>query len=371
MTTRILNTFNQHLEKRRTQNRLRTLYHTTEPVINLMTNDYHGFSKHPLVSKTPSGAGGSRLLGGNHPAIENLEKHICQALSKEACLVFPSGFQCHQSVLETLIETNEFVVIDDQLNHASLQTKQSKIPRYRFRHHDLKNCEVKLQAAQKRYPRLTPLIIAESIHSMDGTVLALPAFIELKKKYKACLVLDEAHAVGVCGNSHLGLADEHGCTSDVDIILGTFSKGLGAMGAFVATQKIIADYLINYCKGFIYTTALSPGLADIIQSRLERLNQNDYFINRLRHFISEFSPVLNTTNTHSPLSPVFQIPFSSNSSLCEARDHLAKHTIAVGLIRPPTYPQNMLRVCLSSELSDHNWNHILSSFDKLALEARN
>lgn len=354
--------FTSHQEDLAQKKRVRVL-RDNRPGINLISNDYHGFSREPIDTRAPSGAGGSRLLGGNHPEITQLEKHIAHHLGAESCLVFPSGYQCHQSVLETLIVSRQFTVIYDHLNHASLLAgcHVPDTPRYKFRHMDVEDCAKKISAARAEHPHRTPLIVIESIHSMDGALTPLKDFIALKKSSQSCLALDEAHAVGICGIHHLGLSDELGCVSDVDIILGTFSKGLGVQGAYVATSTLLKDYLLNRCRGFIYTTGLSPALADTIHARLHRLDRDPGYVRRLRDRISRFGSLSSIFNSHHPLSPIFKIEFSSIDNMYEGVDWFEERGIIVGAIRPPTFPNAMIRICINCALSDKDWQTVLTA----------
>lgn len=238
-------------------------------LINFSANDYLGLSKHPQViaqaidytQRYGTGATASRLVAGSFDIHRNLEYQLAQALGTEAALLFGTGFQANATVLPVLLDKDALVLCDRLVHNSLLQGIRASGARFvRYAHNDLNTLEAQLQKHQnKAYSRV--MIVSETVFSMDGDRSDVPALVELSDRYGAILYLDDAHALGVLGPEGMGLAAK---MPGVDIIVGTFGKACGASGAFVACSEAVRDYLINFCAGVIYTTALSPGVVGAV-----------------------------------------------------------------------------------------------------------
>ncbi len=232
-------------------------------LLNLSSNDYLGLSTAisserilAVLEEFGSGAGAARLLSGNHLYYERLEEALKELYGRPA-LVFASGYLANLGVLSGLCGRKD-VIFADKLVHASLidGLRLSGATFFRYPHRDLSALEDLLRKHRSRGRRA--IILTESIFSMDGDFPDLAALVELKRRYEALLVVDEAHAVGVFGERGLGLAEEMGLLSEVDVLIGTFGKALGSYGAFVVAEEVVKSYLVNRARSFIFTTALPP-----------------------------------------------------------------------------------------------------------------
>lgn len=246
-------------------------------LINFSSNDYLGLTRHPVVVERATrwarefgaGSGASQLVTGHSAALAAIEAKIARAKQSEAALVLSSGWQCNASVLPALLDRDlwgtEPLVLADRLIHASLIAglKLGGGRLIRYRHDDLGHLEQLLEAnADRRGPRI---IVSETVFSMDGDATDVAALAALARRWDAILYLDEAHATGVLGDSGFGLTPGHG----IDIAMGTFSKGLGGFGAYVACSAPLRDYLINRASGLIYATALPPPVLGAIDAALD------------------------------------------------------------------------------------------------------
>jgi len=241
-------------------------------LLNLSSNDYLGLgSDRVLFSSWMAGvqeerdedgryamsSSSSRLLTGHHPVCDDLEAAIAQAYGCEAALVFNSGYHANTGILPAL-STRHDMILSDRLNHASIidGIRIADAGYRRFRHADYDHLEELLDAAAGRYRQI--FIITESVFSMDGDLADLRRLVELKQRYGAMLIVDEAHGVGVFGSRGLGLSEQEDVVREIDIIIGTFGKALASTGAYAVMSRLFRDYLVNTMRTLIFTTALPP-----------------------------------------------------------------------------------------------------------------
>jgi len=212
-----------------------------ERLLNLSSNDYLGLGDDPVLRSAwleaagadlpPMSSSSSRLLTGNHPLAEALEAELSALYGGRAAMLFNSGYHANTGILPALAGRHD-LVLSDRLNHASIidGLKISDANWKRYRHLDCDHLEEMLQEARGK--RRQCFIVSESIFSMDGDLVDLKRLVELKKRYGAILILDEAHAVGTLGQEGLGLAEQEGLGGEVDIIVGTFGKAFASTGAY-------------------------------------------------------------------------------------------------------------------------------------------
>ena len=241
-------------------------------LLNLSSNDYLGLgADRELFSSFIAGiredrfddgryaltSSSSRLLTGHHPVCDQLESAIAAAYGSEAALVFNSGYHANTGILPALA-TRHDLILSDKLNHASIidGLRIADAEFRRFRHADCDHLEEQLQAAAGRYRQI--FIVTESVFSMDGDLANLRRLVDLKRRYGAMLIVDEAHGAGVFGQRGLGLCEALGVTREIDIIIGTFGKSLASVGAYAVMRGLFREYLVNTMRTLIFTTALPP-----------------------------------------------------------------------------------------------------------------
>ena len=236
-------------------------------LLNLSSNDYLGLgddkallegygsqfrkSSHAMTSSS------SRLLTGNHPLYDQLEKALALLYGRESAMVFNSGYHANIGILPALCNRHD-LVLSDRLNHASIidGMKIAEAPYQRYRHRDYEHLEELLSEARGKYRQI--FIVTESVFSMDGDLADLSRLVALKEQYEAILIVDEAHGVGVFGERGLGLCETAGIVQQIDIITGTFGKALASTGAYAVMSSLVREYLLNTMRSFIFTTALPP-----------------------------------------------------------------------------------------------------------------
>lgn len=329
-------------------------------LLDFSSNDYLGLSHHPDMIKAAkdytdqfgAGAGGSRLVSGNLEPTQEIERKLARAKKTESALVFVSGAQANLTLLPTLLDPKTLpappLVYADKLNHASLIQGciAAGAKQIRFRHNDLEHLEMLLQRdSGENRPRF---IITESVFSMDGDGPDINSLVFLAEKFNAFLYIDEAHATGVLGDDGFGLA----CGLKNGLIMGTFSKGLGGFGGFVACSTVLRDYLINRCGGLIYATALPPSILGTMSKALDLVPTMDAQRQHLHNMAELLRARLKQAGLNTAQSTTQIVPLIlEDEQLCiNLAKHLEKEGFCTIAIRPPTVPTgtSRLRLALSA-----------------------
>ncbi|MBA3830783.1 MAG: 8-amino-7-oxononanoate synthase [Chthoniobacterales bacterium] len=249
-------------------------------LVNFSSNDYLGLAADPLlrraaigaIEKFGVGAGASRLVSGTQSPHVALEAALAKWKCVPAALTFSSGYAAAVGTLTALASKRDVVILD-KLSHASLidGARLSGATVRVFPHNHLGKLESHLEWAQRELPEARRIVVTESVFSMDGDQAPLGELIELKKRFDAILLLDEAHAIGVLGPNGRGLAAELGLERQVDVQLGTLSKALGVSGGYVCGSRSLIDWLINRARSFVFSTAPPPALAAAATAAIEFL----------------------------------------------------------------------------------------------------
>ena len=268
-------------------------------LIDFTSNDYLGLARslelfqaiEQKVSDSAfklNGATGSRLLSGNSDYAEQIENKLSGIFKSEASLLFNSGYAANVGVLSSLPQRGD-TILYDALAHACMKdgARLSLAKRFNFKHNDLHDLESKIKLATGKV-----FIAVESIYSMDGDQCPLKDLVDLAEKYGAVIILDEAHSTGVLGDRGAGLAVSLGLENKIDVRIYTFGKAMGIHGACVAGSSTLKDYLINFARPFIYTTARPPHSLISIECAFDFLHQNIGLQNilnkKVEYFLNEF-----------------------------------------------------------------------------------
>lgn len=243
------------------------------PVIMLGTNAYLGLDTHPDVRRAAaeaierygSACSGSPLLNGTPDLHQQLAAELAAFLGKDDALLFSTGYQTNLGVLSTVVNYND-VVLMDELNHASLVdgAQLSRALLLRYRHNDLGA----LEDALKREPKRAKLVAADGVFSMEGSLARLPGIVALAKRYGARIMVDEAHGIGTLGPGGRGVAEHFGLLDQVDLVLGTFSKSLAAVGGFVAGDAEVIDHLRHKARSHVFSASLPPAAVASVRQAL-------------------------------------------------------------------------------------------------------
>lgn len=247
------------LNQRIENNSLRSLKNIF-PTIDFCSNDYLGFTKintsELTVNSLKSGSTGSRLISGNSIEIELVEKKIAKFHNAQAALIFNSGYDANLGLLSSVPQKNDLILIDE-LCHASIYDgiRLSNAKHFKFKHNDAIYLNELIQRHLDNFENI--FIVVESVYSMDGDTAPLLEFVHLKNKLKnVFLIVDEAHALGVFGKKGKGLCNKLKIENDCFARIYTYGKAMGAHGATIVGNNDLRNFLINFCRPFIYTTAL-------------------------------------------------------------------------------------------------------------------
>jgi 8-amino-7-oxononanoate synthase len=327
-----------------------------ESSADFTSNDYIGLSRlqsfHESIEKEIKeqhflnyGATGSRLLAGNSYYTLLVEKEIATFHKVESCLIFNSGFDANYGLLTSLPCQNDKIILDEMV-HASIHdgARASKASMIFFEHNNVKHLEQILKESKEE----CKYVVVESLYSMDGDFAPLTKICELCKLYNAALIVDEAHAVGVMGEIGEGLVQSLGLENEVFCRVVTFGKALGAHGAAILGSQLLTTYLVNFCRSFIFTTALaSHSIAAIrVSYRLFPTLQSSR-----QKLFDNIKCLLENSNINGNMkSPIHKFIVGDNDNAVKLSFLLSEHKIAARPIRYPTVAkgQERIRICLHS-----------------------
>ncbi len=342
------------------------IYYKGKKLLNLSSNNYLNIADNQAITQEfldnvgdrySFGSASARLLTGTLPVYQELEELLSSLYGKESALLYNSGYHANVGISSALNQKGD-VIFSDKLNHASIidGMRLSEGKFFRFPHNDMHALEKLLERERKNFNNA--FIITESVFSMDGDIEDLKKIVELKKKYNCMMIIDEAHAFGVFGEKGLGVAEELGIVDDVDLLVGTFGKAIGSMGAFVTGSKTMIDFLINKSRSFIFSTALPPiNIAFskwIIETQISKTAQKrKNMLNLAKKFGSQ-----------SHIIPVVIGENKDTVDLCEVLFHNGYFTLP---IRPPTVPvgTSRLRLSLTADIREEELQTLKEKIDEV------
>jgi len=285
-------------------------------VLMFGSNSYLGLTTHPklkeaskaAIDKYGSGTAGSRFLNGTLDLHIELERRLANFVGKEGALVFSTGFQVNLGVISSLTGRHDYIIIDD-LDHACIidgsRLSFSKVLKYR--HNDMESLE---KILKKCDPDRIKLIAIDGVFSMEGDIAKLPEIVKLAEKYKANIMVDDAHGLGVIGKNGRGTADHFGLTDSVDLIMGTFSKSLASIGGFIAADNDTINYLKHNARSLIFSASIAPANAASVIAALDLMEQEPETMDKLWDNTRYAMKLLNeagfdTGHTETPIIPIF------------------------------------------------------------------
>ncbi len=337
------------------------VYFGEKRLLNLSSNNYLGIADNRRITeefmkfiggKYSFGSASARLLTGNLPVYKDLENLLAKLYNKESALIFNSGYHANVGITSALAQKGD-VIFSDKLNHASIidGMKLSQGKFFRYQHNNMQSLEQLLIRERENYENA--IIITESVFSMDGDIADLAKIVELKKKYNCILAVDEAHAFGVFGKTGLGIAEHLNLTGEIDLLIGTFGKAIGSVGAFVVGDKTLIDFLINKSRPFIFSTALPPINIAYTKWVIE---------NKLSGTFDKRQKMLALAQKFNSPSHIVPVIIGENAKTVEMCEILYQNGYFTLPIRPPAVPEgtSRIRISLTTEITEKDLENLCS-----------
>ena len=356
----------------------RYVYHQNTRFLNFCSNDYLAFAGNQQIKqaaiksidKYGLGSTGSSLISGYTSAHYELEQQLCDWLGFEACLLFNSGFGANSALLHALMDDKNRFIVQDKLCHASLISAGMQVAAKmtRFIHNDVNSLSRRLSKCNG-----DTLVVTEGVFSMDGDRAPLKDISQICVDSNAWLMVDDAHGVGVTGEQGKGTLADVGANIRPDIHMVTFGKAIGTGGAAIGGSRELVEYLTQFCKHYIYSTAMPATLAAATSESIDliRTDQGDEKREKLSALIAHFNArkancswLKDEFKTAYSTSAIQPILIGDAASTMKLSQQLKAHGLWVNGIRPPTVPPNTsrLRVTLNSA---HEFEDIDRLFDLL------
>ncbi len=356
----------------------------TEVIMNgkqclmLGSNSYLGLTNHPkvkeaarlAVEKYGTGCAGSRFLNGTLDIHLELEEALARLVNKPAVLLYSTGFQVNLGVISVMVGRGEYILADKSI-HASLTEGCRLSPGefQRFTHNDMAALEDRLAKIPREAGKL---IIVDGVFSMEGDIINLPEVCRLAQKYRAAIMVDDAHAIGVLGQNGSGTSNHFGLTDKVPLIMGTFSKSLASLGGFIATDAATIDYLKHHSKTLIFSASMSPANANAALAALKIMLQEPERIANLWRITEKMKQGLlglgfNLGASQTPILPIYCLDMMVAFKMCK---RLEQEGVFVNPVVPPGVPpgKELIRVSLMATHTDKQIDFALEKLEKVGKE---
>jgi 8-amino-7-oxononanoate synthase len=341
-------------------------------VITVSSNNYLGLTKDPrvieaaksILEKFGTGCTGSRFVNGNLSLHKKLEDDLSHFLKREDTIVMSTGYQANQATISCLLGRKD-IAFSDRENHASIYEGCAVAPgkTVRYRHNDMDH----LEHCLKKYSDVEgKLIITDSVFSMSGDIANLPGIVKLARDYKANVLVDEAHGMGVIGELGRGVTSYYNLEKEIDIYVGTFSKSMGSIGGFVSAHPKVTEYIRHKASAFIFTAALPPASVAGVNTALNIMIQEPERIQQLRDNTAYmkkglFSMGFQINNNPVPIIP---IKIGDEALTLYFNQLLFDQGVFAGVAVSPVVPafHAMIRTSFTCAHTQEDLDHVLNTF---------
>jgi len=357
------NFLNKKLQERSLAGTFRSL-RLPDNQADYFSNDYLGISKHKLIeailrgTEYPHGSTGSRLLAGNYELIEETENRIARFHDAPAALMFNSGYDANFGLLACIAQKGDLILYD-KLSHASIRdgVRQSFANSFSFAHNEPEDLERKLKS-RPHQPVGNCFVVTESVFSMDGDLAPLAEIAKLCEQYGAGLIVDEAHATGIIGKRGEGLVQLLDLQKQCFARVHTFGKALGCHGAVILGSDLLRNYLINFCRPLIYSTAMPPVSVAAIKASYSLFPE----LNAERELLSKLISLFDFPAFKKSITPIQCLIIPGNDQVKSAAAMLRENNLDVRPILYPTVPlgEERLRITLHSFNTTDETNRLIS-----------
>lgn len=346
-------------------------------VLMFGSNSYLGLTNHPKVKaaakqaidKYGTGCAGSRFLNGTLDIHIKLEEKLASLVKKDGALCYSTGFQVNLGIVSLLAGRNDYLLLDE-LDHASIiegsRLSFSKV--LKFAHNDMDALESKLKLCE---PDRIKLIVVDGVFSMEGDIVKLPELVRLAEKYKASVMVDDAHSLGVLGEKGHGTAAYFGLTDKVDLIMGTFSKSFASLGGFIAADKEVINYIKHNSRSLIFSASMTPASAASVLASIEIMENEPERIQHLwdiTHLALDGfkSAGFDTGKSETPIIPLF---IRDDYKALQLTQMLLADGIFINPVVTPAVPKedSLIRYSL---MATHTREQVEMSIDKITRAAK-
>lgn len=346
----------------------------SSPVISFVSNDYLGMSQRietkeagiNAIMKYGTGACAAQVIGGYLDIHHNLEEKIAHFVGQENALLFSSGFGANAGLLRAILGTNDIALIDSFIHTSTLAGLKDTHIKH-IGHNNLEYLEIALKDVKDKFK--TKLVIIDGVYSQDGDLSKLPEIIKLCHKYGAMLMMDDAHGIGVMGDTGRGTAEYFNCLGMIDIITGTFSKSFGCVGGFVAASAKIIQYLRFYADSNVFSAAITPQVTASVTKALDIMESEPAIRRKLWDNTNYLRNELTKRNFDigKSMSPIFPVMIRDNKKVYT----IAKMLREIGIFTIPiVYPavrvkEARLRISVLSTHTKADLDKLIYSLEEI------
>ena len=332
------------------------------------SNNYLGLTTNPevkaaaieAIARYGTGCSGSRMLNGTMDLHVRLEEELARFMGRESALVFGTGFQTNLGALSTIAQKGDVIIADRNIHASLLDGCLASFARTtRFRHNDMADLEKVLQSLQPDEGRL---IVVDGVFSMEGDTANLPEIVRLAKIYDARLYVDEAHGIGVLGRHGRGATEHYEVESDVDIVMGTFSKSFASIGGFIAARREVIEFIKHHSRSFVYSASLAPANAAAVLKAIEIIEREPQLRERLlqtsarlrRELVTLGFRLIEANTGFDGITPVIPVVVDDEVLVCRFFWELMGEGIYTNPVLAPAVAHSLLRIsCMATHTEEH------------------
>lgn len=344
-------------------------------VLMFGSNSYMGLTNHPKVieaaieatKKYGTGMAGSPFLNGTLTIHKDLEARLADYVGKEDAMIYSTGFGVNLGVVSTLTGREDYIILDEQDHASIIEGRRLSFSNYlKYKHNDMESLENQLKRCE---PDKVKLIVTDGVFSMEGDVANLPEIVRLAKKYNASVMVDEAHGLGVFGEGGRGTCNHFGVTDDVDLIMGTFSKSLASLGGFIATDKVITNFLRHHSRSYIFTASITPASTAAVNAALDIIiaepERQEHLWKITNYALEQFRAMgCEIGHTSTPIIPLF---IRDDYKTFHVTSDLLKEGVFVNpVVTPAVAPQDtLIRYSLMATHTEEQVQRSLEAIEKV------
>lgn len=344
-------------------------------VLMFGSNSYMGLTNHPKVieaaieatKKYGTGMAGSPFLNGTLTIHKDLEARLADYVGKEDAMIYSTGFGVNLGVVSTLTGREDYIILDEQDHASIIEGRRLSFSNYlKYKHNDMESLENQLKRCE---PDKVKLIVTDGVFSMEGDVANLPEIVRLAKKYNASVMVDEAHGFGVFGEGGRGTCNHFGVTDDVDLIMGTFSKSLASLGGFIATDKVITNFLRHHSRSYIFTASITPASTAAVNAALDIIiaepERQEHLWKITNYALEQFRAMgCEIGHTSTPIIPLF---IRDDYKTFHVTSDLLKEGVFVNpVVTPAVAPQDtLIRYSLMATHTEEQVQRSLEAIEKV------